>query len=231
MHRVVERAKAVARGNEASHYTYEKRSITKRFDSHDRPVETTDKIYRVILIHGLPFTRLIKVQGKELSPQQLEKEDKREAAFRQKVTRVDVTKKAAHREPVASADLVNQFEYTVVRREMVSGRPTLVLTFKAKPAKDESISDKVLHRLEGTLWVDEAEAEVARVDARLREPVSLGWLGMIGALTKCQLAFERLRLPDAVWVNAKTDVSIVGREVFKAMRFTMNEESSGFRKE
>jgi hypothetical protein len=56
-----------------------------------------------MLIGGLTFPRLVKIQERELSAKELEKENQRETAFRQRITRVDFSRKARRRERIGDA--------------------------------------------------------------------------------------------------------------------------------
>lgn len=232
IHRVVERAQIVARAGQTNHYAYEKRSIMSELDEKDRVIKSTEKHYKVVLIGGLPFQRLVKVQGRELTAKELEKQDQRETAFRQRVTRVDLNRKAKRREGLATQELVDRFEFKITKREVIEGRPTLVVTFTPKPgAPEKTMEDKVFQHVFGTVWVDEHEAEVAKLDASVRGPIPLGWFGAVGSLNKFHAMLERSRMPDGVWVNRKSSFLVVARKLFTAMRSKTIEESSGFRKE
>ncbi len=230
--RLVERAQFVADAGKTNRYTYEKRSVMAELDEQERVTKSTEKLYRVVMVGGLTFPRLVKLQGRELTGKELEKENQREAAFRQKFTRVDVKQKAKKREGMATQELVDRFEFKVARREMMEGRSTLALEFTPRPgASGKTIEDKVFQHVSGTLWVDEQDAEVAKLDARVQGPIPLGWFGAVGALNKFQAIIERSRLADGVWVNRKSAFSIIGRKLFSAMRIRTTEESSGFRRE
>jgi hypothetical protein len=232
LQRVVARAETTARAGETNHYAYDKRSITEELDEDERVTKSTEKLYRVELIGGLTFPRLVKVQGKELSAKQLEKENEREAAFRQRVTRVDMNKKARRKEALATPELIERFEFRVTKREVVAGRATLVMTFAPRVgAPDKTMEDKIFGKVFGTVWVDEAEAEVTKLDASVRGPVPLGWFGAVGSLHKFQAAIERSRMPDGVWVNRKSSFWVVARKLLSTIRTRMVEESSGFRRE
>src|SRR4051794_2154394 len=104
MRRFVDRANAVAQSNAAVHYSCDKRSITQELDSADKPLKTTEKLYAVTLIGGLPFQRLVKVKGRDLTPAEIEKENQRETAFRQKLSGVDLKKKTATKEGVVTQE-------------------------------------------------------------------------------------------------------------------------------
>ncbi len=232
LQRVVERAQVVARAGETNHYAYDKRSVSEELDEKERVVKSTEKHYRVDLIGGLPFPRLVKIQGRELSAKELEKENQREAAFRQRVTRVDMNKKARRREGLATPELVERFDFQVTKREVVEGRPTLVMTFAPRTgAPVKTMEDKVFQKVFGTVWVDEQEAEMTKLDANVRGPVPLGWFGAVGSLHKFQGTIERSRMPDGVWVNRKSSFWIVARKLLSAIRTRTVEESGGFRRE
>jgi hypothetical protein len=232
LQRVVERAQLVAQAPQTNHYTYNKRSLVEELGEKERVTKSTEKLYTVMLIGGLPFPRLVKVQGRELTPKELEKQNQRETAFREKVTRVDFKKKAAKKEGLATPDLIERFDFKVTKRELLEGRATLVVTFAAKAnAPEKTMEDKIYKHVSGTLWVDEAEAEVRKLDANVRGPVSLGWFGAVGSLHKFHAIFERSRMPDGVWVNQRSMFSIAARQLWQALRLRTTEESSGFRRE
>ena len=82
-----------------------------------------------------------------------------------------------------------------------------------------------------TLWVDEAEAELTKLDMHLTVSVPIGWFGALGTLKQYHLAIERTRLPDGVWVNKRTTLLFVARLGFSTERVKITEESSDFRRE
>jgi len=230
--RVIARAEHVAREKQTNHYIYEKRTVTAELNDKDAVTKSTEKLYKVMLVGGLPFPRLTKVQGRELSAKELEKENQREVAFRQRVTRVDLNKKAKRQAGVVTADLVSRFDFQVKKREIVEGRDTLVVTFAArKGAPDKTMEDKIYQHVAGTVWIDEVEAEIAKLDASVNGPIPLGWFGAIGSLQKFQATMERLRLPDGVWVNRKSMFWVAARRLFTTIRSKTTEESSGFHRE
>ncbi len=128
--------------------------------------------------------------------------------------------------------MIGRYDFKVEKREQLDSRPVLVLSFQPKPGHsgEKTIEDKVLDRLAGRVWIDEAEAEVVRVQVGLTEDLSLGWFGTIGSIKQCDVKIERQRLPDGTWVAKTFAVSLGGRKVFAPMRYRSLEESSHFRK-
>jgi hypothetical protein len=228
--RFVKRAQDVARQTEKNPYQYEKRSLMEELDPQDQVIKTTEKTYRVRLIAGLPFSRLVKIQGRALSPSELQKEDQREQAFRQKVSALNFKKMADNKETWLTPQLLDRFEFTVKERVRFNERNTLVLNFRPKSGKlpVQSMQDQIMNRLAGQVWIDEEEAEAAYLTVHLSETVSLGFLGVLASLKRCDLVFERKRMPDGVWVNTKHTMLILGRKLFSSMSYRITEESRDF---
>jgi hypothetical protein len=230
--RVSERAQAVAQAAPGAPYTCEKRAVLEERDAQGKLLESEEKLYQVKWVAGLPFNRLIKVQGRDLNPGELKKQEEKEERFRQKFIGVDARQLAARQQAWVTPQLLARYQFAVRERTVLSNRATLVLDFKPNAAKlpAENARDRVLNRLAGTIWVDEADADVARVSLRLMEPVSLGWFGILGALSRCELSLDRHRLPDGVWVNARQRLLVHLRKLTATRYFQKTEESSGFKR-
>jgi hypothetical protein len=127
-------------------------------------------------------------------------------------------------------ELLARYQFAVKQRVVLSNRPTLVVTFKPRVADmpSRSVEDKILNRLTGTLWIDEAEADTARVEANLVESVAVGWFGWLGSLTRCELSLTRQRMPDGVWINDRMTLFIQARKLVASERYRLTEESRGF---
>jgi hypothetical protein len=230
--RMIERAQAVAEAEQGPQYTYEKRSVLERLDATGRPVGSEEKLHQVILIRGLPFNRLVKVQGRELNAEELKREEAREERFQQRFVSADRRKLAAQKAALVTPELLDRYQFTVKERVVLNNRPTLVLTFKPKDTNlpAQKVQDKLLNRMAGTLWVDEADADTARVMASLVEPLSLGFLGWLGSLNRCELSLERQRMPDGAWINSRMTLLMHCRRLTAPLRFRMTEESREFRR-
>jgi len=230
--RMIERAEAVARTEQGPQYTYEKQSVLEHLDAAGRLIRSEEKLHEVILIRGLPFNRLVKIQGRELTAEELRKEETKEEKFQQRFVSADRRKLAAQKAALVTPELLDRYQFAVQQRVVLSNRPTLVLTFKPKdmnlPAR--KVQDKLLNRMAGTVWVDEADADPVRVVASLVEPVSLGWLGWLGSLTGCELSLERQRMPDGAWINSRMTFLMSYRRLTTSLRFRLTEVSRGFRR-
>jgi len=230
--RMIERAQAVARAEQGPQYTYDKRSLLQELDAAGQTIKSEEKFYHVQLIAGFPFNRLVKVQGRELTSEELKKEEHKEERLRQKFVSADGRKMAARKEALVTPELLERYQFEVKERVSLSNRATLVLTFRPKEGKlpTKTITDKLLNRMAGTVWVDEADGDTAKLSVNLVEPVSLGWFGVLGSLSQCELSLERQRMSEGVWVNARQVLLIQYRKLTATRHFRTTEESSGFKK-
>src|ERR1700733_341769 len=81
-------------------------------------------------------------------------------------------------------NLVSRFQITLVGREMVNGRSSLVLDFvPRKNLPVHSYKDNFINHATGRVWVDELDYAVAKADVHLTQQVNvLG--GLLGAVWK-----------------------------------------------
>jgi hypothetical protein len=228
--RMLEHSRALAESEQVPQYTYEKRSVLEQLDSSGQVLSSEEKIHEVKLIRGLPFNRLVKIKGRELTPEELRLEDVREERFQQKLVSADRRKMVARKQALVTPELLARYEFTVKRRVVIGNRPALVVSFKPRAGDlaERTIEDRILNRMAGTLWIDEADADTIRVEANLADSMSVGLLGLLGSLTRCDLSLTRQRMPDGLWINGRMTVSIQCRKLMTNQRFRLTEDSSGF---
>ena len=229
--RVIERTQDSARKEAARKYVYQKRSQVEELDSSGKVSESTKKEYQVVLIDGARFSRLVRIQDRELTPAELDEEKRREDAFRKKVASKPVARKARADEDGHVAELASHYDFTTERREYIGNRPVLVLSFRPKKehGEEKTMEEKILHNFTGKVWVDEQEAEIVRLKVGLVESMSLGLFGMVGGVKQCDFGVENTRVAEGVWLKAKQTVYIVGRKVLSPMRYRSIEEEFDFK--
>jgi hypothetical protein len=172
---------------------------------------------------------LIGVSGRDLNPAEIQKENEREAAFQKHLSGRDPKKAVNRREALITKDVLERFEYQVLRREILQGRQTVAVSFEPKSGPDSgSIQDRLFSRLAGMVWVDEATGDVARLQVRLTKEFSLGMLGVLGAVKECRMNLESKVMSDGTWLPEKTTLSMSARMLLSNVRFQMEESSSNF---
>jgi hypothetical protein len=147
-------------------------------------------------------------------------------------TRSNVRGKAFEKKDFSlNDDLLGRFEFDLVGRNTINGRPTLVLEFK--PAKknlpERSIKDRFINKAAGRIWVDEADSIIAKADVHLTESVYVVG-GLVGAVWKFHYSFDRERTSDGLWFTRTVDWHLEGREVVLRRAIDYHEGKSDVRK-
>ena len=129
-------------------------------------------------------------------------------------THSNIRGKALQVKDYSIPNLIKRFQFTLVGREMLNGRPTLVADFK--PLNNHlpvnSFADKFINKAAGRVWIDEEDYAIAQAQLRLTQQVDvLG--GLVGAVWKFTYAFTRVRTPEGYWFARNMDWHLEGREV------------------
>ena len=220
---------ALAQATNAPAWAYDKRMVMECLASDGKVEERDEKLYRVRIIRGVPFSRLVSVSGHDLSAAEIKQENEREAAFQKQISGRDPKKAVKQREALITEGMIARFDYQVLRRESVQGRQTIVVRFAPKPGTDSgSIQNRLLSRLAGTLWVDETTGDVARLKVQMTKELSLGLLGVLGAIKDCRMNIDSKPMADGTWLPEKTTMSLSARMLLASVRFQMQETSSNF---
>ena len=128
-------------------------------------------------------------------------------------------------------DLVSRFQFNLAGREMVGGRPTLVVEFRPAGARlpERNIKDRFINKAAGRVWVDEEDSVLVKAELYLTDRVNvLG--GLVGAVWKFNYGFHRERMPDGLWYTRTVDWHLEGREVIVRRTVDYHEEKAGVRK-
>jgi len=232
INKAVERAKWVEAQKFESQYAYTRLTVTEKLDSDGSVKERRERVYHVIPIDGVPYSRLIQKDGKPLSPAELEKEQQRERGVREKLAQHQ------HQEPdddddeiAFNEELVSRYHFETVGQETINGRSAYALTFKPKgnDLPERRRIDRLLNKLAGKIWIDQQEYEIAKVEASLLEGVKM-WGGVLASIRRFDLRFEQTRVDEGVWLQSRFSGHIDGRYLFNSLRVNSAEQWSNFRK-
>ncbi|MDB6110322.1 MAG: hypothetical protein JWR69_2072 [Pedosphaera sp.] len=227
--RAVQRAESPETRSARPDYGYRKHTITEELDKKGRLKEHKEKLYDVLVESGLSSLKLVQLNGQNLPPAELKKQEEHDAAERAKIADTKPDKKGDGRENVLTADLVGRFKFTLLEQKLINDRLTYVLSFEPKSADLPivKLTDRFVNHMAGTVWIDAQEFEIAKADIHLQNEISL-WGGIVGTLRRCDFTLLRTRLPDGVWFNSFSHGIFEGRKLFEPMLIKTMSESSGF---
>ena len=127
--------------------------------------------------------------------------------------------------------LVNRFNFTMVGRDLLNGRPALVVDFAplSNTLPERNLKERFINKAAGRIWIDADDYSLVKADIHLTQEVNVGW-GLIGAVLKFHYAFERERTTDGLWFPSEVNWHLEGREVIINRIVDYHEMMSGVQK-
>ena len=202
------------------HYFYTREKVTEFFDANGhlksrQERQTTNNPVPVPLLsapHPVPAVLTTAPRGKET------------AANQPNIHGVALGKK----EDLLKPEVVNRFKYTLEGREMLNGRPALIVDFQ--PISDNlpvfNLKDRFIDSIAGRAWVDEADFTLEKVDLHLMKKFT-AFGGLAGEVSKFSFSFLRERTPDGFWFTRSLDWHLEAREAAFERVVTHHEEILG----
>ena len=173
---------------------------------------------------GGTYKRLIAIDGKPLPPEELARRDaehernvRQEAEKRERETPVQRQERKAAEErerrerDAMLDDAYAVFEATFAGRERLEGETLLVLDLKPRPhARVTTREGRWMKQFAGRAWVSERGYQVARLDMRALDDVTIGW-GVVGRVhAGSRFLFSRRKF-DGAWLPAEVAFEGTGR--------------------
>lgn len=167
------------------------------------------KTYRVTMIDGSPYNRLIALNGKPLSPDQEERQEelqKQAIATRHAQSASDRKKRIAKYQQDRKRDhdmldqLAKAFNFQLIGDRKLDGFDVYYLKATPRPGyKPPNMNTQALTGMVGRLWIDKNTFQWVKVTARVIEPVSIeGFLAQVEPGTNFVL--EQMPVGDGVWM-------------------------------
>ncbi len=238
-----------------SDYTFTRREIEREFDDKGTVKKEKTTVHEVYpLPGGRRVLKLISEDGAMLTPERAAREEKRVTEEIEQATREYEQRKAKRERERAQKQagdnkaanddeelgglgaFVRVCEFVAPRRERFQDRDVIVFDFRARPGfKPRTRTESAVAKLIGVAWIDPADKQIMRLDARFPEGFKIGG-GLVASLRPgSAFMFEQTRLADGVWlphlsqINMAVKVFLVAginrnttREYSNYKRFTTN---------
>lgn len=227
--KVLARAQTAREDARRAGYAYTKHVVVQDLDNQGRVTETKEKLFK--FSSGLGSLEQIKVNGQSLGADRLKKEEERVAQQEQHLVDSKSAKRDDHWEKYLTPDLASRYQYTLLERTVLNGRPTWVIGFQPASANlpVHQMADRLLNQLAGKIWVDEQEFEIARAELSSQSKIALGgMLELLGSLKRFSYVLERIRVEEGIWFNRLAKGDFEGRKLLDSTHVKTRSETSGF---
>jgi len=211
-------------------FTYTSLLTTQDVDSNGQVRKTETVEQQNFFVNGHLIDRTVQKNGKPLSSRDLEKETER-------VTRlVEKAEKTPPDQPlegptISISRLLDIMEVRNPRREQFRGRPTIVFDFIGrKDAKTHGLIEDASKKLKGTLWIDEADRQVARLEVMFMDNFRLLG-GLFASVRKgSNFRFDQAPVSDGLWLPTGGEGAMQARVLLvKDLRQRFSERDYDFK--
>lgn len=213
-------------------YTFHTVRKTDELDKNGIVVRSTSMEREVFFVHGLRIGRLVARDGKPVSPAQ----DKAERERVQKLVE-SVLKGGRGGGPGPRArtgeisDILAMVKISNPRRVMFHERSSLAYDFAGDPkAHSHDLEQSAAKKLSGTIWFDEADHQVARLEVRFDDNFHIGG-GILASVQKgSSMEFEQAPVGDGLWMQTSSAEHLDARFVVKKLREDVHVTAFDFKK-
>jgi hypothetical protein len=227
--RVQTRMETVCDDSPTNRFHYIRTNIIEELDGSSKLKNCTVKTYEVLQVQGLPRSKLVVENGRQLSPAEQHWRLGEEQHLQRTLTQ-DRAPDYSKPKPWLTDDILERFDFKVVGRTNRLRRTALILEFTPRAgAPNRNMTDRIVNKISGALWVDEVEAEIVRLDLHMNEPVKF-WGGILGQLDRFEWTLLRRRSPFGVWFNDTSSGMVQIRKFLSSTRFKISEQASAFKR-
>jgi len=145
-------------------YTFRAVQTTRQLDSRGNTKKVETEEHEVFFVNGHRVQKLVRKDGKDLTPDQARKEQDRVNKEVVKISQPGYTN--PDKDEITVSRLLQIVTFSRPRRVGLNGRDTVAFDFAGDPhAKTHGRGEDALKKVSGTIWIDEADREVSRMSA------------------------------------------------------------------
>jgi hypothetical protein len=205
------------------------------------PVADYGWVEKLVVENGVPLSPERMAKEEKRVAEELEKAEREAPKLKQKREQKRAERRAKRRaksgdkskaggeagdeddDDVEISTFLRACEFFSPRREHFRERDVIVFDFRPRAGfKPSNTGETIVSKLSGVIWIDPAEREVMRLEARLVDSFKMGG-GLVASIKPgSAFVFERTRLPDGVWMPVFSQVNASAR-IFLFAGMTVNE--------
>lgn len=230
-------------------YSYTEKRTEREINDRGEETKKIVKIVEIVRLQGGgEFSRLISENGVPLSPERAAKQDKQiqeqvakyeEAREKREQKKLEAEKNGTAKkkkdadDDLKVADFVRICEFVSPRRERFQDREAIVFDVRPRPGfHPTNRTESIVAKLNGVAWIDPADKEIMRFEARFAEGIKVGG-GLLASIRPgATFTFEQARVStDGVWLPRFSQANVSARVLlFKGFNVNVTQEFSDYRR-
>jgi hypothetical protein len=197
-------------------YTYTSLITTQEIDASGQVKKTETEESEEFFVNGHMIDRTVKKNGKPLSAADEQKETERVTKLVEKAQMVPYGQQLQGA-PVSVSRLLDLMDLHSPRRMTFRGRPAIVFDFIGrKDAKTHGIVEDASKKIQGTIWIDEADMQVAHLEVNFDDNFRVAG-GLFATIDKgSKFSFDQGLVSgpndkNPLWLPTGAEASLQGR--------------------
>lgn len=189
-------------------YTWHESMVTRMLDKNGHVKKTESREDEIFFVNTHEIHRMVKKDGKDLSPDEQKKEQDR---VMKAVEKAQETPPGSYlnKDTVSITQILSMMKTSRPRLETMDGRDTIAFDFTGDPhAKTHGVAEDASKKMSGTLWVDEQDREVRRLDARFDDNFHLGF-GLFSVGKGSNFIFNQKLVNGELWLPVDAQAHVV----------------------
>lgn len=192
-------------------YTYSSLQTVEDIDQNGQVKKTETTEGEDFFVNGHAIERTVKKNGKPLSDHDQQKETERVTKLVEKAEKTP-SDQPLEEQTVSVSRLLDIMDVSNPRRESYRGRPSILFDFVGrKDAKTHGLAEDASKKLAGTVWIDEADREVAHIEVRFNDNFRIGG-GLVASIQKgSSFRFDQAPVSGGLWLPTGAEGNIQAR--------------------
>jgi len=219
-------------------YTYTSLQTIQNIDDNGQVKSAETVENEDIFVNGHLIERAVKKNGQSLDEHEQQKEAERVARLVEKAEKtppdqpLEVMAISISRVQEIISRVLEIMDVHNLRRETWRGRPTIIFDFVGrKDAKTLGLAEDASKRLQGTLWIDEADRLVAHMEVSFNDSFRVAG-GLFASIEKgSSLRFDQALVNAELWLPTGAEANLEARLLMvKNYRQHLTERDYDFRR-
>ena len=211
--------------------TYTTLITTQDLDANGNVTKTETEEDENFFVDGHIIARVVKKDGKPLSGHEEQKETERVTKLVEKAQNTPSTQ-PLEGQTISISHMLEIMDVRNPRREMYRGRPTIQFDFIGrKDAKTHGMIEDASKKLQGTIWIDEADRQVAHLEVSFNDNFRVAG-GVFATVQKgSNFHFDQAPVGGGVWLPTGGEGVVQARlMMFKSVRQRYTERDYDFKR-
>jgi hypothetical protein len=169
--------------------------------------------YDVFWLHGVEVHKLTRKDGRELTADEQRKESER---IDKEVEKAQERKRKAEEkkqetdshgdEEVTVSRFLELGKFSEPRRVLLNGRDTIAVDYAGDPkAKTRNRLESVIRDLSGTLWIDEQDRAISRMEGHFARSFKIGGGMLMSIKEGTSFSMDQKKINQEVWLPARIE--------------------------